>query len=117
MSVGQEGDLCTSKSSRPTFFEKIGWEPGQSRSLYKIPWSSPRSTFLMIGDDERSGSPCITILSDIRGTDVGTDFKSHIGTDCEVAPEPALTISEGSRGPTKESGSFFSLSWVKGPSS
>ncbi len=68
-------------------------------------------------NDGGAGSAGIMMLPDIReGTDVETDLKSNIGTDCEVTPLP-LVISEGSRGPTKESGSFFSLSWVKGPSS
>ena len=70
---------------------------------------------MIIGDDG-TRSPGIDTFPDIRGTDVETDYYSHIGTDCEVTPLP-LVISEGSRGPAKELGSFFSLSWVKGPSS
>ncbi len=51
------------------------------------------------------------------GIGEATDFLGDKGTDCEVAPELALAFSESSRGPVKELGSFFSLSWVKGPSS
>ncbi len=64
--------------------------------------------------DDGAGQPDIWTFVDIRE---GTDFLKDIETDCEIAPELALTFSESSRGPAKELGSFFSLSWVKGPSS
>ena len=115
MSVGPGADIGVSKSLRSTFFVEIGLEPGQSRFLYKILWSFEGVNFLPMSDDG-ARSTGNTIFPDLRGIDVGTDFKSNIGTDCEVTPLP-LFISECSRGPTKESGSFFSLSWVKGPSS
>ncbi len=116
MSVGPGGHIGTSKSLGETFSGKIGSQGGQSRSLYKIPLLFEGVNFSTC-DDDMTRSAGIKVIPDIReGTDVETDFISSIGTDCEVAPEP-LVISEGSRGPAKELGSFFSLSWVKGPSS
>ena len=79
-------------------------------------WLLIRVNFSICVEDERSGSVSGLIIDDIRGTDVETDFVTDI-RDCEVTPELALTFSESSRGPAKELGSFFSLSWVKGPSS
>ena len=65
-------------------------KPGQSRSLYKIPWSSGRVNFFEMTDDEaliwsssifRVGE----VYDEVSGTDRGT----------ETNPEP-LVISEGS---------------------
>ncbi len=74
MSVGPGGDIEVSKSLPETFFDLIGSEPGQSRSLYRMCWLSWRSNFLYFCDDERSGSSGITVFPDIRGTDVEKDF-------------------------------------------
>ena len=92
---------------------KIGSEGGQSGSLYKTGLLSGGVNFLDICDDERSRLSSGLVFYDIEGTDTLRDR----GTDCEVAPELALTFSESSRGPAMVLGSFFSLSWVKGPSS
>ena len=112
MSVGPGGDLDTLKSLPETFSGKIGAEPGQSRSLCKIPWSLGGVNF-STWDDKWSRSSGISTFSDIRE---GIDFETDIRY-CEITPELALTFSESSRGLAKELGSFFSLSWVKGPSS
>ena len=73
MSVGPGGDTEPSKSLPETFFEVIGAQGGQLRSLYKIPVLSWRSSFLIIGEDEQ-GSSGIDTFPDIRGTDVETDL-------------------------------------------
>ncbi len=73
MSVGPGGDIGSSKSSAETFSEKIGSEPGESRSLYTIPWFLEGVNF-SIHVDDGARSPVTKVFPDIRGTDVETDF-------------------------------------------